>query len=128
MRDISIGETALHGLNATLRRTREGLKLLPAGERAPSPPAEEKSTAKDLSPPLRLRLARLTLDGSNRLDFSDETVRPRYRQRVQITKASLSELDSAQPAHTRPVRQLCPQWLGASFRRGSRHGPRQQPS
>jgi len=106
VQDIAVGTVALTSLVANVRRTRQGIILLPgSGKTAAAAPSTKGTDVmqgeKGQAAP-RLRLDRLTLGGSNRIDFSDETVRPRYQQRVRISKASLSALDSAQPDHPSP--------------------------
>lgn len=104
-KNIAIGEVALAGLTADIRRTPQGVRILPtrntmAEDKKPVKPAA--TAAQNPSPSMRLKIARITLARNSYIDFRDETVKPVFQQRLHISKATISSLDSAQVEQASP--------------------------
>lgn len=68
---------------------------------APTHAASAKRAAK--TPPLRISLAGLTLGEASRIDFTDHSVTPRFKQNLDVTELTVGVMDSASPGDWTPV-------------------------
>lgn len=105
LHDLSIGDVALSGLAANIRRTSRGIVFLPSGGAPPAQKTAAKTPADTEQPetlPLRWQLDKISLAGNNHINFRDETVKPAFQQRLRISKATISSLDSGNPEQASP--------------------------
>lgn len=87
--DIGIAGVAVRNLRVALQRNSHGRLLLPAATK----PSTSAAT------PFSLHVDHITLDGDNRIDFTDRAVKPTYRQTLYISSATLDGLDNRDPGH-----------------------------